>query len=181
MLCEIFVFATHDLNIDAEFPHEFSAYADGGPATYIKGKGDLSRDVFTGVNQTRTVTTEGLQGPAHGVLDVQPPKYPPCRLEGRRCDHTIIGPVENHAEIIVYVIDTIDPDDYDSLPAAMKGMKRNDPIGDDLWLELLTGMVSVTTGDDNKFHVDAAMSAWRRDNPEGTAEGFVLALRRFTS
>jgi len=181
MLCEIYVFAKHDTDIDAEFPHEFSDYVDGDPATYNRSRGDLSRDVFTGINQTRTVTTEGLQGPPHGVLTVVPPKYPPCRLEGRRCDHSIISDVENHADILVYVIDTVDPDDYDSLPAAMKGMKAIDPIGETLWDKLLAALIAVTTGAENKAHVETAMTNWREDNPEGTAEDFALTLKRFTS
>ena len=180
MLTEIYVFAKHDTDIDAEFPHEYSAWADGGPVSKYIG-GDLSRQKYDGIEQTRTVTTEGLQGPAQGVSHVAPPRYPPHRLEGRRCDHSIIGAVENHAEIIVYAIDTVDPDDYDSLPAAMQDMRPDDPIGETLWGKLLTGLVAVTTDPDNKAHVETAMTNWRTANPEGSAREFALVLKRFTS
>jgi hypothetical protein len=181
MLCKIYMFATHDLDVDAEFPHEYSDWTVGDPEwRRYRSNSDLEQDWFQVTPRTRTVTSEGLQGPPEGVLNVQPPKYPPCRLEGRRCDHTIIGPVENHARIIVYSIDTVDPDDYDSLPAAMKGMRPNDPIGDALWDKLLTGLVSVTPAD-NKDHVETAMTNWRAANPDGTASQFALQLKRFTS
>jgi hypothetical protein len=179
MLTEIFVFAKHDTLIDEEFPHEFSDWEDGDPCFKHYGNSGLTRQRYEGISQTRTVTTEGLQGPPHGFL-IQPPKYPPCRLEGRRCDHSIIGDVEGHADILVYVIDTVDPEDYDSLPGAMKGMKAKDPIGETLWDKLLTALVAVTP-EENKAHVETAMTSWRTDNPEGTAEEFALRLKRFTS
>jgi hypothetical protein len=180
MLTEIYVFAKHDTLIDAEFPHEFSDWEDGDPCFKHYGNSGLSRQRYEGIAQTRTVTTEGLQGPPHGFLTVTPPKYPPCRLEGRRCDHTIIGDVENHPDIIVYVVDTVDPEDYDSLPAPMKGMRATDPIGETVWGKLLTGLVAVTPAE-NKEHVETAMTNWRDANPGGTAEDFALALKRFTS
>ena len=180
MLCEIFVFATHDLNIDEEFPHEFSAWADGGPVSKYVGGSGLSRQKYDGIEQTRTVTTEGLQGPPHSVSRAVPPKYPPHRLEGRRCDHTIIAAVDAHAQIIVYSIDTVDPDDYDSLPVVMKDMRPDDPIVDTLWYTLLVGLVNVTP-EENKAQVETAMTDWRTANPEGTAREFALVLKRFTS
>jgi hypothetical protein len=180
MLCEIYVFCTNDLDIDAEFPHEFSDWVDGDPCYRHIGSG-LSRQRYTGVTQTRTVTQEGLQGPQDNILTIFEPKYPPCALRGRRCDHTIIAAVENHPQIVVYSIDTVDPDDYDSLPAAMKDMRPDDPIGEELWDKLLTGLVNVTPGQDNKDHVETAMTNWRSDNPEGTARELYLALKRFTS
>jgi len=181
MLCDIYVFATHDLDIDAEFPHEYSAWADGDPCYRHFAAGPLSRQVFEGITQTRTVTTEGLQGPSHNFLNVPPPKFPPCQLVGRRCDHSIIAAVEAHAQIIVYAIDTLNPDDYDSLPAAMQGMRLNaDPIKETVWDKLLTGLVNVTPPE-SKDQLETAMSNWRTGQPDGTAEAFGLALRRYTS
>jgi hypothetical protein len=180
VLCSIYFFCTHDLDPDAAFPVEYSAWVDGD-VTYQDFGNDVSRRRFTGVKQSRTITQEGLMGPPDEFLKVEPPKYPPCQLLGRRCDHTIIAAVEAHEQIVVYSIDTVDPDDYDSLPAAMKDMRPDDPIGEELWDKLLTGLVNVTPGQDNKDHIETAMTNWRSDNPEGTARELYLALKRFTS
>ena len=185
MLCEIYVFATHDLNPMEEFPQEYSAWADGGPvSTYLKS-GELSRQKFTGIEQTRTVTTEGSQSPVHAFLNVQPPKYPPHQLTGYRCDNSIIGDIEAHAEIVVYAVDTVDPADYDSLPAALKGMRPDDPIKDEaapenIWTKVRNGLINVTPAE-HQEQVTTALDQWREQNPEGTAREFGIALRTFTS
>ncbi len=54
MLTSIFVFATHDLDINAEFPHEFSDWVDGGPVSRHVGGSGLTRQKFDGIEQTRT-------------------------------------------------------------------------------------------------------------------------------
>ena len=181
MLTQIFVFATYDLDVMAEFPHEMSAWADGGPVDYFRGGSDLTRQKFVGVEQTRTVTTEGLQSPVHGFLRVAPPKYPPHQLTGYNCDHSIIAAVEAHADIIVYAINTIDPDDYDSLPAAMKDMRPDDPIKEEVWTPLEAGLIAVTPVGEQRDQVTAALGNWRTTNPLGTAREFAIALRNFTS
>ena len=182
MLCDIYVFATHDLDIDAEFPHEYSDWVIGDPEwRRYRSNGDLEQEWIEVTPRTRTVTTEGLQGPQDNYLHAEPPKFPPCQLVGRRCDHSIIADVEAHAQIIVYAIDTLDPDDYDSLPAAMQGMRLHaDPIKEVVWNKLLTGLVNVTP-QDNKEAFETAMTNWRNANPNGSAAAFGLALRRYTS
>ena len=180
MLCEIAIFATHDLDPMAEFPHEHSAWADGGPVSTYRNAGDLSRQKYDGIEQTRTVTTEGLQSPVHGYSRAAPPKYPPHQLTGYRCDHTIIADVEAHPQIVVYVIDTVDPDDYDSLPEIMKGMKADDPIKEEVWDKVETGLINVTPAE-HQDQVTTALDNWRTENPLGTAREFAIALRTFTS
>jgi len=180
MLCEIFVFATHDLDIDAEFPHEFSDWVDGGPVYHQRSGGGLSRQLYEGIEQTRTVTTEGLQGPPHDFSTAHPPKYPPHQLIGRRCDHTIIAAVEAHAQIVVYVIDTVDPDDYDSLPIAMQYMRPDDPVLDDVWTKIRNGLVNVTPVE-HEDQVAAWLDNLRADHPLATARQLAIAVRNFTS
>jgi hypothetical protein len=165
-----------------EFPHKLSDWADDGPATYVRGRGSagLEQDVFTGIKQTRTVTTEGLRSPVHGFSRAAPPKYPPHQLTGYNCDHSIIAAVEAHAQIVVYSIDTIDPDDYDSLPAAMKDMRPGDAIKDEVWTRVRDGLVAVTP-EEHKDQVENAMDNWRSATPGGTAREFAIVLRKFTS
>ena len=177
MLCEIYIFATHDLIPQEEFPHEHSAWADGDPvSTYRKG-GDLSRQKYDGIEQVRTVTSEGLQSPVHGFLRVNPPKYPPHQLTGYDCDSSIIGPVENHAQIIVYAIDC---EDYDSLPEAMQGMRPDDPIKEEVWERVRDGLINVSPAE-NQEQVASWLNGWRRSNPLGTARDFAIEDRKFTS
>ena len=57
MLCEIAIFATHDLEPMTEFPHEHSDWVDGAVIQNYSKVSDLSRHRFPGVEQTRTVTT----------------------------------------------------------------------------------------------------------------------------
>jgi len=182
MLCDIYVFATHDLDIDAEFPHEYSDWTVGDPEwRRYRSNSDLEQEWIQVTPRTRTVTTEGLQGPSHNFLNVPPPKFPPCQLVGRRCDHSIIAAVEAHAQIIVYAIDTLDPDDYDSLPAAMQGMRLTaDPIKETVWDKLLTGLINVTPPE-SKDQLETAMTNWRTGHPDGTAKDFGLALKQYTS
>ena len=181
MLTQIFVFATHDLDVMSEFQHEMSAWADGGPVDYFRGGADLTRQKFVGVAQTRTVTTEGLQSPVHGFLRVAPPKYPPHQLTGYNCDHSIISDVEDHAQIVVYSVAPIDPDDYDSLPVAMQDMRPDDPIKEEVWTPLYDGLIAVTPVGDQRDQVTAALDNWRSNNPLGTAREFAIVLRNFTS
>jgi len=180
MLCEIVIFATYDLEPMAEFPHEHSDWVDGVVVNQYKNVSDLNRQRFPGVEQTRTVTTEGLQSPVHGYSRAAPPKYPPHQLTGYRCDHSIIVDVEDHAQIVVYVIDTVDPDDYDSLPAAMKGMKADDPIKEEVWTKVRDGLIAVTPSE-QQDQVTVALDNWRTENPLGTGREFAIALRTFTS
>jgi len=180
MLCEIAIFATYDLEPMDEFPHEYSAWADGDPVDFYRRGNDLQRQKFTGVEQTRTVTTEGLQPPVHGYSRAVPPKYPPHQLTGYNCDHTIIADVEAHPQIVVYAINTIDPDDYDSLPAAMKDMRPDDPIKEEVWDKVRDGLIAVTPAE-HQDQVTAALDNWRTANPEGTAREFAVALRNFVS
>lgn len=182
MLCQIFVFATHDLDVMAEFPHEMSDWAaTGEAAAYFKNTGDLTRDAFAGVKQARTVTSEGLQAPVHGFSFAAPPKYPPHQLVGYRCDHSIIAAVEAHAQIVVYSIDTIDPDDYDSLPVAMKDMRPDDSIKDEVWVPVHDGLVAVTPAGEQRDQVTAWLDNLRARYPLGTAVQFAIEVRKFTS
>lgn len=180
MLTEIFMFANHDTDVDAEFPHEYSAWLPGGPVDYYRGGGDLLRQKFSGVEETRSVTTEGLQGPPRQPSFAAPPKYPPHRLEGRRCDHTIIADIEAHADIVVLSIDTVDPDDYASLPVVMQDMRPDDPIKETVWTANRAWLVAVTPAE-NQDQVTAALDNWRAANPLGTAREFGIAVRNFTS
>ncbi len=127
------------------------------------------------------MTTEGLQGPPHGFSYAKPPKFPPHRLEGRRCDHSIIAAVEAHAQVVVYSIDTVDPDDYGSLPAAMKDMRPDGPIKDTVWTNVRDGLVAVTPVGDQRDLVIAWLDGLRADYPLGTAHQFGLEVRRYTS
>jgi hypothetical protein len=182
MLCQVFVFATHDLDIMAEFPHELSAWAaTGEAAAYFKSTGNLTRNAFAGVKQDRSVTTEGLQGPPHGFSHAAPPKYPPHQLAGRRCDHSIIAAVEGHAQIVVYAIDTIDPDDYDSLPAAMKDMRPGDSIKDEVWGKVRDGLVAVTPVGELRDQVATWLDSLREDYPLATATQFAVEVRTWVS
>lgn len=180
MLCEIAIFCKSDENPAELFPHEYSAWTDGGPVDYYPKSGELTRQKFTGIEQTRTVTTEGLQGPVHGYLNIQPPKYPPAKLTGYTCDHSIIAAVNGHAKLLVYAIDTVDPADYDSLPAAMQDMRRYDPIKEAVWDELSSGLVTITPAE-NQEQVTNMLNVWRTRFPSGSAEKFVLDLRKWGS
>ena len=82
---------------------------------------------------------------------------------------------------MVYVIDTVDPDDYDSLPGPMKGMKADDPIKEEVWTKVRDGLIVVTPEGDERDQVTAALDNWRTENPEGTGREFAIALRNFTS
>jgi hypothetical protein len=185
ILCDVFLFATHDLDLQAEFPHEHSAWVDGGPVTKTFGKGDLARDVFAGIEQTRTVTQEGLQAPPHAFSHAVPPKFPPHRLIGYRCDQSLIGPLNNHVEIVaVYVIETVNADDYDSLPSVMQGMRRDDPIKDgdapeNIWTQIRNGLINETQAAEKPL-VTNLLDNWHAANPEGTAEEFGLVVRNYT-
>ena len=181
MLCQIFVFATHDLDVMAEFPHEYSAWADGGPVYKPLRDSGLRRELYQGVEQTRTVTVEGLQGPPHQFSHAKPPKYPPHQLVGRRCDHSIIADVEAHPQIIVYSIDTVDPEDYDSLPAAMQDMRPGDPIKEEVWTPVRNGLVAVAPEGDLRDQVATWLDSLREDYPEGTATQFAIAVRTWVS
>ena len=180
MLCEVAIFCKSDEDPAEFFPHELSAWADGGPVDYYRNVDSLTQQKYTGVEQTRTVTTEGLQPPVHGFLNVQPPKYPPAKLTGYRCDHSIIADVDAEAKLLVYAIDTVDPDDYDSLPAAMQDMKPDDPIKQEVWDPLEAGLIAITPAE-NQDQVTAALANWRAANPLGTAREFAIVLRTFTS
>lgn len=185
MLCEVSIFCESTDDPMTEFQHELSAWVPGGVANTYRGKGDLLREKYTGVEETRTVTTEGLQSPVHGYLNVQPPKYPPARLTGYRCDDSIIATINGTNGYLVYTIDTVDPADYDSLLAVMKGMKPDDPIKDDtapgnIWTKLSTGLVTITPAE-NQAQMTTVLNNWRTANPLGTAREFAVALRNFTS
>ncbi|MHC4302730.1 MAG: hypothetical protein ACYS7Y_36185 [Planctomycetota bacterium] len=180
MLCEIAIFATHDLDPMTEFPHEYSAWVDGGAVSRYFNSGDLSRQKYDGIEQTRSVTTEGLQSPAHGYNRAAPPKYPPHQLTGYRCDHTIIADIEAHADIVVLSIDTVDPADYDSLPVAMQDTRPDDPIKESVWTANRAWLIAVTPAE-NQDQVTAALDNWRADNPLGTARQFGIVVRNFTS
>lgn len=181
MFCEIAIFAAWDLEPMVEFPHEYSAWADGGPVSIYRNEGDLARQKFDGIEQTRTVTTEGLQAPVHGYSLAAPPKYPPHQLIGYRCDHSIIAAVEAHPQIVVYAINTVDPDDYDSLPAAMQDMRPDDPIKTEVWDPLSAKLIADTPAGEQRDQVTNALTNWRADNPLGTAREITIAVRNFTS
>ncbi len=181
MLCQIFVFATHNLDVMAEFPHEHSAWADGDPAVKYLYQTELTRKRFDGVDEIRTVTTEGLQLPVHDFSRADPPKYPPHHLVGYRCDHSIIADVEAHPQIVVYSIDTVDPDDYDSLPDAMKDMRPDDPIKDEVWDKVCDGLVAVTPVGELRDQVATWLDSLRKDHPDGTATQFAIAARTWVS
>lgn len=181
MLCQIFLFAVHDLDVMAEFQHEFSAWVDGGPVSRHVGGSGLTRQKFDGIEQTRTVTTEGLQSPVHGFSRAAPPKYPPHQLTGYRCDHSIIAAVDNHAQIVVYSIDTVDPDDYGSLPAAMKDMRPGDTIKDEVWTKVRNGLVAVTPVGELRDQVATWLDSLREDYPLGTAAQLAVAVRTWVS
>jgi hypothetical protein len=182
MLTKISIFCESDVDVNPQedFPHEYSAYVPGGPATYYRKVDDLKREKYTGVEENRTVTTEGLQAPVHAYLNVQPPKYPPAKLTGYDADHSIIAAIDGTIGLLVYSIDTVDPDDYDSLPAAMQGMRPDDPIKEGVWTPLRNGLITITPTE-NQDQVTTALDNWREQNPLGTATEFAIALRIFTS
>jgi len=185
MLCNVSIFCESDMDPMDDFPHVFSSWSDGGAVYYYRGSGDLARQQYEGIEQTRTVTTEGLQSPVHGYLNVQPPKYPPARLTGYNCDDSIIATINGTGGYLVYTIDTVDPDDYDSLLAVMQGMKPNDPIKDDtspgdIWTKLRAGLITITPAE-NQDQMTTVLDNWRTANPLGTATEFAVALRNFTS
>ena len=158
MLCEVAIFCKSDEDPAEFFPHELSAWADGGPVDYYRNVDSLTQQKYTGVEQTRTVTTEGLQPPVHGFLNVQPPKYPPAKLTGYRCDHSIIADVDAEAKLLVYAIDTV----------------LMDSFGGE------AGLIAITPAE-NQDQVTAALANWRAANPLGTAREFAIVLRTFTS
>jgi hypothetical protein len=75
----------------------------------------------------------------------------------------------------------VDPDDYDSLPAAMKDMRPGDTIKDDVWGKVRDGLVAVTPAGDQRDQVTAWLDNLRADYPNGTAEQFAIEVRKFTS
>jgi len=179
MKVQVTLLCKYDILPGEEFPHVYGDWADAGQATIVRKSGDLSRDLFTGVRQARTVTTEGLQGPVDGDLLVAPPKYPPLRGETNHCDSTVVLDINSDARFMVLAVD----DDGEGIPAWAEGRGIKDPISEDLWAELSTKIEAVTrseVGDDQADQVATLMTNWRTQNPEGTPEQWLLALKRFT-
>lgn len=181
MEVQVFLFAKWDSEPMTEFPHILSDWSDDGPASYVRGRGTLEQHVFTGTKQTRTITTEGLQSPVHGFSRAVAPKYPAHQLTGYNADHSIVAAVDAHSDLIVYALSTIDPDDYDSLPAAMKDMRPDDPIKEEVWTPLEAGLIAVTPVGDQRDQVTTALGNWRTAHPLGTAREFAIVIRNFTS
>lgn len=180
MEVKVTLLCKHDIIPGVEFPHEFSDWADDAPVTFVKGSTDLTRQVFTGMGQVRTVTTEGLRGPVHGALLVAPPKYPPLRGEINQADSDVVLSINSDARFMVLAVDDIG----NGVPAWGEDKGLDDPIGQTLWDEMATKIEAVTRseiGDPEADQVATALANWRSDNPEGTAREFMLALRRFTS
>lgn len=163
-----------------DFPHEYSSWVDGGAVNFYRGATDLTRQKYEGIEQTRTVTTEGLHGPVAGLLTVAPPKYPPVRVGQYNCDSAAITLVQGNAQYMVLSVDDIG----NGVPPAAENRSMNDPLPDTDFNDMAAKIEALTRneiGDDEADLVASALTYWRTAYPQGTPYEFYLALRRFTS
>jgi hypothetical protein len=178
--CEIFVFSVHDYDVMGQFPLEYSSWIPGGAAEEHTAVTELTRKAFAGVDEARTITTEGLRSPVHGFSYAPPPKYPAHRLTGYRCDDSIIVSVDADSSIVVYSIDTVDPADYDSLITDMQDMRPGDPVKEAVWTKVYNGLIAETPSGDQRDSVTAWLDDLRATYPLGTATQFAVEVRKFT-
>lgn len=183
MEVRIAVFTRHDINPLDEFPHEYSAWANGDVVQRQVVGGDLFRGVVDVQMQSRTVTTEGLHGASRQAIGpIVPPRYPPIYVCRYDADHSIVSTIHGDARFYVLSVDLIE--DGEELPVAMQDRGWEQPIPEDVFTEF-AGKIETTTrnlvGEDEGDLVVAKMAQWRSNNPEGSPEEFCTAFRKYVS
>ena len=107
MELQVGIITRFDNDPQADFPHEYSAWQTVIPSPLTRQSADLSRQKYDGVEQTCTVTTEGLHSPVRGLLTVNPPKYPPVRIAAYSCDSSLLAAIQGNAQYMILSADDI--------------------------------------------------------------------------
>ncbi len=164
-----------------DFPITFSAWDAGvsDPLVQTTGSPALTKHETARTKHTRTITSEGLYGPAHVEYLRVPPRYPPFRGELNESDGTLCDTIGAHAHYIVLVVEQIDGG---GVPVGWENMTRNDPIAQAKWTEVRDGLVTRTTnviGADEGALVAAFLDGLKADNPDITPKELFTALRNY--